>query len=69
MCVLPEHQGKGLGQFLIDHCLYMSAMEGIEKITLGTETGMRAYQLYLRNGFLPIGGSTLYRWRPQVENA
>ena len=55
MCITPDWQGEGLGKFLL-HLIMREAIEaGYQTITLGTETEMRAFQLYHKHGFEIVG--------------
>ena len=51
MCVLPEYSGKGYGTKLLEQVFYLASLDGDESITLGTETTMKAFDLYLKTGF------------------
>jgi GNAT superfamily N-acetyltransferase len=63
MCVHPDWQGQDLGKLMLRRVMHRVAAGGQESITLGTETGMRAYHLYQNHGFQVTGGSTVYAWR------
>ena len=63
MCVHPEWQGQDLGKLMLRRVMRQVAAGGQETITLGTETGMRAYHLYRKQGFQVTGGRTVYVWR------
>ncbi len=56
MAVLPDHQGKGLGRLMLAIAQERAAADGARTMTLGTETGMRAHDLYSRNGFVAATG-------------
>jgi ribosomal protein S18 acetylase RimI-like enzyme len=51
MCVHPDFQGQGLGKLSLQIIQKRAAAQGYKTITLGTETGMRAFQLYRKYGF------------------
>ena len=65
MCVHPEYQSKGLGGFLLNRVIEKAQISGCQTITLGTETEMRAYQLYKTSGFQTQQGSRIFTWRPK----
>lgn len=52
MCVHPDFQGQGLGKLILQIIQKRAAAQGYKTITLGTETGMRAFQLYRKYGFV-----------------
>lgn len=60
MCILPEYQGLGYGVELLKAVLNRAYMLGDETITLGTETTMKAYQLYKKFGFIDIKEKSYY---------
>jgi ribosomal protein S18 acetylase RimI-like enzyme len=51
MCVHPDFQGRGLGKLSLQIIQKRAAAQGYKTITLGTETEMRAFQLYRKYGF------------------
>jgi ribosomal protein S18 acetylase RimI-like enzyme len=51
MCVHPDHQRQGLGEFMLHHALQAVGTQGYKSITLGTERSMGAFQLYRKYGF------------------
>jgi len=56
MFVLPEYQGKGIGQRLFDTALTFAKEQGYHKIRLNTDKVMnRAHRFYEKNGFHKIG--------------
>lgn len=57
MCVHPEFQGQGLGKLILQIIQQRASTQGNKTITLGTETGMRAFQLYRKHGFEVVGKS------------
>jgi ribosomal protein S18 acetylase RimI-like enzyme len=63
MCVHPDLQGQGLGKALLYHVMNAVHDAGLDTISLGTETEMRAFHLYHQNGFMIQEGSTVYEWR------
>jgi ribosomal protein S18 acetylase RimI-like enzyme len=63
MCVHPNWQGQGLGRLMLRQVMQRVAAEGLETVTLGTETGMRAFHLYRNHGFQVMGGNTVFVWR------
>ena len=60
MCIHPEFQGKGLGKLMLQVMMQKIIADGIEKLTLGTEQAMRAYQLYASYGFRVTWGEVMY---------
>ena len=54
MCVHPDFQGQGLGRLILQIIQKRVAAQGHKTITLGTETGMRAFQLYQKYGFVIV---------------
>lgn len=61
MCVLPEEQGQGLGRAMLGEVMRRAAAGGVRSLSLGTDTRMRAYELYRRNGFEVQEGSKVWR--------
>lgn len=51
MCVLPEFQSKGIGRLMLEYIESWSTLNDIATITLGTESKMKAFQLYKDFGF------------------
>ena len=51
MCILPEHQGRGLGLAMLNSIKHVARENGCKSLTLGTEPGMKAFQFYQSNGF------------------
>lgn len=49
--VLPEHQGKGLGKWLIERVRAHPDLQGLRRWMLATKD---AHGLYARNGFTPL---------------
>ena len=62
MCIKPSYQGKGLGKFLLFKIMEILKHQGSKKVTLGTETEMRAYNLYKKYGFDINNGFIDFRW-------
>jgi ribosomal protein S18 acetylase RimI-like enzyme len=62
MCVLAEFQGQELGRLLLYEVMNRVSHQGHKSITLGTEPEMRAYDLYIKNGFQVTGGAIIYTW-------
>ena len=54
MCVHPDFQGQGLGRLILQIIQKRAAAQRHKTITLGTETGMRAFQLYQKYGFVIV---------------
>lgn len=54
MCVHPDFQGQGLGKLSLQIIQKRAAAQGYKTITLGTETEMRAFQLYRKYGFVVV---------------
>lgn len=59
MCVHPDFQGQGLGKLILQIIQKRAAAQGYKTITLGTETGMRAFQLYRKYGFEAVDSSKI----------
>ena len=51
----------GLGKFLLSFIMQEVTRKGHKTITLGTETEMRAYDLYKQSGFEIVRGTTIYQ--------
>lgn len=51
MCVDPDYFHMGYGTKLLEQVFHIASLEGDESITLGTETSMKAYDLYKKHGF------------------
>jgi GNAT superfamily N-acetyltransferase len=51
MCILPKHQGRGLGKAMLNRIKNVSLANGCRTLSLGTEPNMKAYHLYASNGF------------------
>jgi|LGVF01.2.fsa_nt_gb ribosomal protein S18 acetylase RimI-like enzyme len=51
MCVLPEYSKNGYGTMILKQVFYLASLNGDESISLGTEKTMKAYDLYIKNGF------------------
>jgi GNAT superfamily N-acetyltransferase len=62
MCIAPDYRRKGLGQYLLDQILAAAMQVGYKTITLGTNRSMGAFQLYEKNGFEVMEGSTFWIW-------
>ena len=62
MCIMPELQGRGLGRLLLDLVMVQLRHEGFKSLTLGTETEMRAYDPYLKNGFQVTDRAIINTW-------
>ena len=62
MCVLPEFQGTGLGKSLLFYIMNKASDDNAKTITLGTETDMKAYNLYEKYGFDIIKGYMVFNW-------
>ena len=68
MCVHPDWQDQGLGKLMLRQVLQQVAAQGLETLTLGTETGMRAFHLYRDHGFQVTGGNTVFVWRQSSDH-
>ncbi len=55
MCIVPDWQSKGLGKLLLYLIMNKAIEAGYKTVTLGTETEMRAFQLYHKHGFEIVG--------------
>ena len=56
MFVLPEYQGVGIGQKLIDVAMKFVEDNGYKRVKLNTDKIMkRAHRFYEKNGFQKIG--------------
>ncbi len=62
MCIHPDFRGKGLGKLLLVKIINVTSKQGAKYITLGTETEMRAFNLYRNNGFSISEGAMILRW-------
>ena len=60
MCVHPDYQGLGLGKAMLHTAMRNAQTQGMQSMTLGTETKMRAYHLYRKNGFEVLDGAILF---------
>ena len=63
MCVHPDFQGRGLGKLLLQLIMRQAIKDGHQTLTLGTETEMRAFELYRKHGFEITEGSVIYAWQ------
>ncbi len=53
MAVTENHQGKGVGKFLLQHCISEARLKEIKKLVLYTNTLLKpAVHLYERFGFI-----------------
>jgi ribosomal protein S18 acetylase RimI-like enzyme len=51
--VLKEHQGKKLGQAMLDHAIHIAKRKNAEFIWLGVwEKNLKAIEFYRKNGFI-----------------
>lgn len=56
IAVSPKHRGNGIGQALIDRMIQCFTEKEVTRITLEVrESNSSAKNLYLKNGFSPIG--------------
>ena len=56
LAVTPEHQGRGIGQMLLEWISYTAMSQGIEKVYLEVRvSNEKARHLYERNGFRSVG--------------
>lgn len=71
LCVAPSLQGKGYGQFLLQHVIDGLAKPGIEKIVLEVRPSNQVAQhLYQKMGFQQLAIKRgYYRDEPTVEDA
>lgn len=53
--VEPDYEGKGIGKYLLQQMVTWLCSEGAQAISLGTEPGTRAEQLYLKSGWQSKG--------------
>ncbi|MHA3789247.1 GNAT family N-acetyltransferase [Flavobacterium hauense] len=54
--VLKEHQGKKIGQFLLDAALVIAVENDLDYLWLGVwDKNTNAQQFYAKNGFTPFG--------------
>ena len=74
MAVLPDRQGTGVAQALLDRALAELVDAGCEAATLGTTTVLRrAIRFYEKNGFRPSGqvmdffGMRLFEWSRRLH--
>lgn len=51
MCIRSDHFHRGIGRKLLSKLFELAYLSGDKIITLGTETNMVAYQLYIKTGF------------------
>lgn len=51
MCIRSDHFHRGIGRKLMNKLFELAYLNGDKLITLGTETNMVAYQLYIKTGF------------------
>jgi GNAT superfamily N-acetyltransferase len=56
--VHPDHRGRGVGRRLLRHLLAAAATRGIARVSLSVERENRARELYLREGFVVVGGDS-----------
>lgn len=59
MCLLPEYRCQGIGKAMLQQIKDIALENGCRTLTLGTEPEMKAYQLYLDNGFRVIAEHTV----------
>ena len=70
MAVLPEWQGAGLAQQLLEHAESQLREAGCARVTLDTtEPLKRAVRFYERNGYLATGETTDFFGMPLFEYA
>ena len=63
LVVDPERRGRGLGRFLLGWGLRALWGLGYERVRLWVSLeNAAALALYRREGFVPLGGATIYRW-------
>jgi ribosomal protein S18 acetylase RimI-like enzyme len=62
MCIDLEFRRMGLGEFMLHTIMDKASRGGYKTITLGTDTSMGAYKLYVKNGFEIVEGNVLWQW-------
>ncbi len=67
MCVIPEYQGTGVGDYLMNYIIKNSIENGAKAIALGTEPSMVAYNLYKKHGFKDIAFFNIYGWIKDIS--
>ena len=68
MAVVPDHQGTGAAQALLDIALREMTDRGISRVTLDTTPPLhRAIRFYERNGFRPSGRVSDFFGMPLTE--
>ncbi|MFX1255602.1 MAG: GNAT family N-acetyltransferase [Promethearchaeota archaeon] len=60
MCIHPDFWGRKLGKLLLLLVMKRATLQGHKILTLGTESDMRAFQLYRKNGFKVTAGEITY---------
>jgi GNAT superfamily N-acetyltransferase len=61
MCIHPEWQRNGLGKALLTAIIWRAKQKNMKTVTLGTEMGMRAFNLYRQYNFEIVEGSAVYQ--------
>lgn len=63
ICVHPEFGRRGLGRFLLQENQKRAAQQGCKTMTLYTDYGIRAYDLYVKNGWEVVETYTPFVWK------
>jgi GNAT superfamily N-acetyltransferase len=63
ICIHPNHSGKGLGKHLLSNVERKTKAQGNKSMTLYTDQDIRAYHLYIKNGWKVTETYTQYRWQ------
>lgn len=63
--ILPEHQGKGLGKWLVQSLLAHPTLQGLRRSMLATKD---AHGLYKQFGFQPLTDTSIFMeaWVPDI---
>ena len=67
ICIHPDFGRRGLGRFLLNETQKRVAQQGCETMTLYTDYGIRAYDLYVKNGWEVTEKYTPYVWKKLIE--
>jgi perosamine synthetase len=68
ICILPTHQSKGYGRFLLDFVVAYARVSNIGPLRLSVDIdNTRAFEMYVRRGFIPTRktDSAYFMERPQ----
>jgi ribosomal protein S18 acetylase RimI-like enzyme len=67
MCIHPDFQRQGLGQFMLSQCMYHIAQAGDNKLALICELkNSSALNFFIKFGFYDQGGLITFEWRDQA---